>query len=190
MLFYFLVPLLLLVLIVSLFAWRGQQLHAQQQTCDALLRQFVDSGEVFFAARHTMTYLRYVFLGLLAWVVWLGAPPPVSHVALLVLVGCGVSIVVVHRRPSGITLRREEIDYFGRRLPWQQVRAMDVVSSPYGSYLRLYRAPPVMVALLFQRPRPLLSIHLTDVENGVALQACIRHCLDTGGGVVGRVSAA
>ncbi len=181
MLFYFLVPLLLLVLIVSLFMWRGQQLYAQQQTCDALLRQFVESGEVFFAARHTMTYLRYVFLGLLAWVVWLGASPPVSHVALMVLIGAGVGILVIHCGPSGITLRREEIDYFGRRLLWQQVKAMDVVSSPYGSYLRLYRAPPVTVALLFQRPRPLLSIHLMDVENGVALQACIRHCLDTGG---------
>lgn len=181
MLFYFLVPLLLLVLIVGLFAWRGQQLYAQQQTCDALLRQFIDSGEVFFAARHTMAYLRYVFLGLLAWVAWLGAAPPVSHVALLVLAGCGVGVLVIHRRPSGITLRREEIDYFGRRLPWHRVGAMDVMATQYGSYLRLYRTPPVTVALLFLRPRPLLSIHLADVENGVALQACIRHRLDAGG---------
>ena len=103
-----------------------------------------------------------------------------SHVALLVLVGCGVGVLVIHRRPSGITLRREEIDYFGRRLSWQQVGAMDVMATQYGSYLRLYRAPPVTVALLFLRPRPLLSIHLADVENGVALQSCIRHRLDAG----------
>jgi hypothetical protein len=80
----------------------------------------------------------------------------VSHVALLVLVGCGVGVLVIHRCPSGITLRREEIDYFGRRLPWHQVGAMDVMATQYGSYLRLYRTPPVTVALLFLRPRPVI----------------------------------
>lgn len=174
MLIYFLAPLLLLLLIVLLFTWKGLRLKADDDRCLQLQQQFADSGEVSFQGRKAPAFILLGFCFVVAFVVFGATTSPASLFALLVALACVIGMIREGGRERVIRLNREHIDCYGKRLPWSAVRASDVLATRGGRHLRLYAQRPVRVALLFQRPWPLLSIDLDAVEHGNALLACVR----------------
>lgn len=186
MLIFFLAPILLLLLIVMLFTWGGLRLKAEDDHCQHLRQQFLDSGEISFRGRKAYVFILLCFVLILAIAVFGAATSPVDLLALLVVLACVASMIWLVRSERCIRLNRVQIDCYGKSLSWSAVRAADVLSTRSGRYLRLYSEQPVRVAFLFERPRPLLIIHLDAVEHGNALLACVNDQLK---GFIGNVGS-
>lgn len=174
---YFLVPVLLVLLLVAAFTLYGRWKFDEQRQAEQRLQHFIQHGELAIAARHTMAYLRYGLAVLLAILIGIGAAGPWKLLAILIGLLCMVRLLSLWQQPGGLLLTRDGLHAFGRYLPWQQVAAMDIFTTPYGNGLRLFGDKLSPNGGLLLRQRPLLTIWLNDVSEPVALSLCVNHQL-------------